>query len=46
MAQEVALFSDEFERLMKNLDTSDFKIVLLIDIISGDDTSVLLLSVV
>jgi len=31
MAQEVALFSDEFERLMKNLDTSDFKIVLLID---------------
>ena len=31
MAKEVPLFSDEFEKLMKNLDTSDFKIVMLID---------------
>jgi len=30
-ASEVPLFSDEFEKLMKNLDTSDFKIVMLID---------------
>ena len=30
-AKEVPLFSDEFEKLMKNLDTSDFKIVMLID---------------
>jgi len=30
-AREVPLFSDEFEKLMKNLDTSDFKIVMLID---------------
>ena len=30
-AKEVPLFSEEFEGLMKNLDTSDFKIVLLID---------------
>ncbi len=30
-AREVHLFSDEFEKLMKNLDTSDFKIVMLID---------------
>ena len=29
--KEVPLFSQEFEGLMKNLDTSDFKIVLLID---------------